>query len=294
MADSDPARGVRHDGSVIERDHRIFAGELRSLRIAAGFATGKDFAAHIGWVASKVSRIENARTLPSDDDLDVWLPAVGADEETSARLRDALVDLRLERDRWKRQLRRGHSERQHAEAVAEHDATRIVSVELFLVPGLVQTPAYARHVFEMAAAMHGTRADTEDAVRERIRRQDVLYDPSKRIEVLIGESALRYPICDVPMLRVQIDRLLNLIGLAHVRLGIVPLGRQLPTITMHGFTIHDDTVLVEVNHTELTVVDVDDVELYNGIVRDLWTAAAEGEAARTLLQRVLSDLASAD
>jgi hypothetical protein len=294
MAHSDPARGVRHDCTVTDREHQIFAGELRRLRIDAGFETGKDFAAHLGWVASKVSRIENARTLLSDADLDVWLRGVGADDETAARLHGVLIDLRLERDRWKQQLRRGHSERQRAEAVTERDATRIVSVELFLVPGLVQTPGYARHVFEMAAEMHDTRADTDDAVRERIRRQDVLYDPNKSVEILIGESAFRYPICSVPVLRVQIDRLLNLIGLAHVRLGIIPLNRQLPTITMHGFTIHDDTVLVEVNHTELTAVDAEDVELYNGIVRDLWTVAAEGEAARSTLQRVLGDIASPD
>lgn len=278
---------------MIERDHQIFAGELRSLRIKAGFKTGKDFAAHIRWVASKVSRIENARTLPADDDLDVWFPAVGADAETEARLRGVLVDLRLERDRWKQQLRHGHSDRQHAEAVSERDAARIVSVELFVVNGLVQTPAYARSLFELAAEMHGTRADTDEAVRARIQRQDVLYDPAKRVEILVGESALRYPIGPVAVMRAQIDRLLNLIGIPHVRLGIIPIDRPLPTITMHGFTIHDDTVLVEINHTEITVTEPDDVELYNDITARLWQVAAEGEAARTLLQRVLGDLASA-
>lgn len=280
---------------MIERDHQIFAGELRRLRINAGFRTGKDFAAHIGWVASKVSRIENARTLPSDDDLDVWLPAAGADEDTGARLRAELVDLRLERDRWKRQLRHGHSERQRDEAVAERDAMRIVSVELFLVNGLVQIPAYARCVFELAAGMHATPADTDAAVRERVQRQDVLYDPSKQITILIGESALRYPICSIPVLRAQIDRLLNLLALPHVRLGIIPLDTPLPTITMHGFTIHDDAVLVETNHTELTVVDAADVALYNGIVDGLWQIAdksdAEHDDARATLLRLLGDLA---
>jgi transcriptional regulator with XRE-family HTH domain len=280
MADSDTARGICHDGAVIERDHQIFAGELRRLRINAGYATGKDFAAHIGWVASKVSRIENARTLPADDDLDVWFPAVGADPETEQRLRRELLDLRLERDRWKRQLRHGHSDRQRAEAVAEQDAARIVSVD-------------ARHLLELAADMHGTHADTDAAVGARIQRQNVLYNPAKRVEILIGESALRYPICPVPVMRAQIDRLLNLIGIPHVRLGIIRLDRPLPTITMHGFTIHDDTVLVEVNHTELTASDADDVALYEVIVQRLWQVAAEGEAARATLQRVLGDIADA-
>ncbi|WP_432845953.1 helix-turn-helix domain-containing protein [Amycolatopsis sp. CA-161197] len=271
---------------MIERELQIFASELRRLRLAADFRTGKEFAAAIGWIASKVSRIENARTLPSDDDLVTWLNSVRADEETSTRLRDQLVDIRVERDRWKQQLRHGHSDRQRDEAIAERDATRIVSVELFLVNGLVQIPAYARSVFELAAGMHATPADTDAAVRERIQRQDVLYDPSKRIEVLIGESALRYPIATVPVLRAQIDRLLNLIGLAHVRLGIVPLDALQPTITMHGFTIHDDTVIVEINHAELTVTDADDVALYNDIVDRLWDVAAEGEDARAVLMRV--------
>ncbi|MET7991423.1 helix-turn-helix transcriptional regulator [Amycolatopsis sp. NPDC005232] len=275
---------------MIERQLQIFAGELRRLRVLAGFQTGKEFAEHIGWIASKVSRIENARTLPADDDVDAWLAAVDADEEIAVRLRDELVDLRLERDRWKQQLRHGHSERQHGEAVAERDAARIVSVELFLVNGLVQVPAYARCVFELAAGMHATPADTDDAIRERIQRQDVLYDPGKQIEILIGESAFRYPICAAPVLRAQIDRLLNLIGLDHVRLGIVPIDTLLPTITMHGFTIHDDTVIVEVNHTELTVVEPDDVALYNDIVGRLWEVAAEGERARAVLQDVLGVL----
>ena len=276
---------------MIERDHQIFAGELRSLRVAAGFGTGKQFAARIGWLASKVSRIENARTLPADDDLDTWFAAVDADQATEARLRATLVDLRLERDRWKRQLKQGHAARQRGEAAAERDASRVVTVEFFVVNGLVQIPDYARVVFELASEMHRTPADTDQAVRARVQRQDVLYDPSKTIEILLGESALRYPICPAPVMRAQLDRLLNVIGLPHVRFGIVPLDRQLPTITMHGFTIHDDTVLVETNHTELTAVDAEDVELYESIVEKLWDAAVTGDDARRLLQRALEDLA---
>src|SRR6266496_264738 len=201
MAARNSARRVRNDGAVIERRQQVFSGDLRRLRRDAGFKTGKVFADRIGWLASKVSRIENARTLPADADLDEWFDAVGADEDTAMRLRAELIDLRLERDRWKQQLRHGHFDRQRTEAVSELEATSIVSVELYLVNGLVQIPAYAHRVFELAAEMHGTPADTPEAVRERIRRQDVLYDPSKQIEILIGESALRYPICATSILR---------------------------------------------------------------------------------------------
>lgn len=270
----------------IEKRQLVLAERLRSLREAAGYRTGKDFAQRIGWVASKVSRIENGRTLPSDADVTTWLDAVTASPQTLAEVRDELLDIRLARDRWKRQLRHGHASRQRTTAAGERDASRIVMVEFFLIPGLVQTADYARAVFTLAAHMHGTPTDTDEAIRERIRRQDALYNPDKTVEILVSELALRYPICPGPVMRAQLDRLANLTGLAHVRLGIIPLDTVLPTITMHGYTILDDTVIVEVNHTEITATDAEDVELYDQLTDRLWTQAAEGDNARSLLQRI--------
>ncbi|WP_435583443.1 helix-turn-helix domain-containing protein [Amycolatopsis thermoflava] len=263
-----------------------FAAKLRSLRREAGFHTGKEFAEQLRWVASKVSRIENGRTLPTRDDLEAWCAAAGVLDRFD-ELHAELIRLRLERDRWKQQLRQGHAPVQKVTAQREHDSDRIVMVEFFLVPGLVQTPDYMRAVYTIAARMHGTPGDTEEAVAERVRRQEVLYDPSKTVEILVAEAALRYPVVPPAQMRVQLDRLWNLVGLGHVRFGIIPLGTVLPTITMHGYTIFDDTVLVEVNHTEITAADPDDVELYDHITSRLWEVAAEGDKARTLLRDVL-------
>jgi hypothetical protein len=205
----------------------------------------------------------------------------------ATELRDTVREIRLARDSWKYQLRHGHAKRQRAEATSERDASRIVTVEFFVIPGLVQTAEYARSVFTLAADMHGTLHDADESVRERIRRQDVLYDPSKSVEILVAESALRYPICPLPVMRAQLDRLANLAGLSHIRLGIIPLDTVLPTITMHGYAILDSTVVVEVNHTEITATEPDDIELYNQITAQLWEVAVEGDAARALLLRVL-------
>ncbi|MFF5992945.1 MULTISPECIES: helix-turn-helix domain-containing protein [Prauserella] len=270
----------------IEKRQLTLADTLRGLRERAGFRTGKDFAAHIGWLPSKVSRIENGRTLPSDADVAAWAVAVGGGDLAQIELRDEVREIRLERGRWKRQLRHGHADLQRSTAKAVHDARSIVMVEFFLVPGLVQTAEYARAVFELAAEMHQTPRDSDDAVRERIRRQDVLYDPDKRVEILVAEAALRYPICPPVAMRAQLDRLGNLAGLAHVRLGVLPLDTVLPTVTMHGYTILDDTVTIEVNHTDVVATDPEDVALYRGITDRLWEAAAEGDDARELLSRV--------
>ena len=106
----------------------------------------------------------------------------------------------------------------------------------------------------------------------------------------IGESALRYPICPPEVLRAQIDRLINLAGLAHVRLGVIPLDSPLPTITLHGYGILDDIATVEVNHTEIAVSDSEDVDLYNQITARLWDIAVEGDAASVLLGQVLESV----
>jgi len=271
----------------IDKRQLALADTLRNIRERAGYRTGKDFAERIGWQASKVSRVENGRTLPSDADIAAWTTAAGVDDDTLIALRDEVRELRLERDRWKARLRRGHAEVQRDTAEAERVATTITMVELLLVPGLVQTPDYARRVFELAAEMHGGRRDADDAVRERIRRQDVLYDPAKRVELLIGEAALRHPVGSPATMRAQRDRIANLAGLAHVRLGIVPVDVELPTITLHGYTILDDLVQIEINHTDVVVTTAEDVGLYRRITTDLWSVAAEGDEARAILSRAM-------
>lgn len=270
----------------VEKRQLEFGEALRRLRAQAGYVTARDFARDIGWQSSKVSRIENGRTLPSVTDLDAWLDATDPAPEIGARLYEDLREIRLAREAWRRQLRRGHARRQHQEAVSEQEAKRITSVEMFLVPGLVQTADYARAVFAMAADLHGTPQDTEEAVRERLRRQEVLYDSNKQIEILVHELALRAPLAGPEVMSPQLDRLGTLSGMTHIRLGIIPLDAVIPTVTMHGYTIHDDTVIVEINHTEVVTDDRDDLALYRTITERLWDAALEGEAAQALVMRL--------
>ena len=59
-------------------------------------------------------------------------------------------------------------------------ASRIRSVEIMLIPGLLQTPDYARYRALEAVRLHSTAAEqVDETVVARIRRQEVLYDTSK-------------------------------------------------------------------------------------------------------------------
>ncbi|MGH3495570.1 MAG: helix-turn-helix domain-containing protein [Sciscionella sp.] len=270
----------------LDKDQLAFGERLRGLRARAGFATGKEFAGHLGWVAPKVSRIENGNQLPSDADVVTWLDAATAPTDLAVEIRDQLRELRLARASWKRRLRTGHAPVQRDIGAAERDAKRIRAVEYFLVPGLVQTAEYARAVFGKLAGIHESPPDSEAAVRQRMKRQEVLYEPDKRIELLVAENALRYPICPAEALRRQIDRLVSVAGMDHVRLGVIPQGIELPVAAMHGFWILDDIVLIEIHHTEVTATEPEDIALYNRIADTLWSVALEGDEARHLLLQV--------
>lgn len=279
---------------AIDKDQLAFGERLRALRVAAGFETGKEFAERLGWVAPKVSRIENGNQLPADADVVMWLSVVAATDDVATEIRDTLRELRLTRASWKRRLRTGHASVQQSILDLERNARRIVMVDLYIVPGLVQTAEYARSVFAKFADLHQSPRDAEAAVRERMKRQEVLYDPNKQIELLMAETALRYPACPPATMRGQLDRLTSLTGLDNIRLGVIPLDAELPLIPMSGFRMIDDQVFVEIHHTEVTTKDAEDSALYNRIVDALWTVAVEGDEARGVLTRIAAGLGRPD
>lgn len=274
-----------------------FADQLRQHRVArTPKLTGKALASMLGWGPMKVSLIERGRQIITEPELTQWARALDLPEDVHIDLLRELRAIRLDQAEWKHRLRRGgHESLQRSFAEVERDARKIVCVETAVVPGLGQTPAYARAVFEKNAAFRGAGGDPDAAVAARMERQQIIYDGSKTIELLVFEAALRNGFVPADVRVGEIDRLIALTHLQTVRVGIVPADAELAAPPLHGFWLFDDELLtVEVFHTEVATSDPDDVQLYRRVVDALWTVAAEGEAARTLLQRVLGDLASAD
>ncbi|MGH3950992.1 MAG: helix-turn-helix domain-containing protein [Pseudonocardiaceae bacterium] len=273
--------------STFEQHRLAFADQLRNRREAAGI-TGSDFAAQLGWNNSKISKIERGRQTPSDQDVVDWLDALKSTEDDIETMRAKLRALRVEQLSWRRQLREGHSSRQEQDAIDEHAAGLIRAVDTAAVPGLLQTPDYARHIFRSQALLLGVADDIDAAVRVRMQRQGVLYSAGKTIEILMTESALRSPICPPEIMAGQIDRLVGALGLPNVRVGILPLGKQLAHVPWHGYWIVDDVVLVETITDELRVRDPEHVAIYNTLTDRLWKAAAQGDDARAILTRLLA------
>lgn len=132
--------------------------------------------------------------------------------------------------------------------------------------------------------------DIEAIVGERIKRQDVLYQPGKKIQLVLGEAALRIRFGSQQTLLGQLDRLAAVVGLTNVELAVVPFSTPLPVYPLTGFTLYDDAVLIESITGQQRLHAADEVALYERFFDQLRHAAAIGPEAVALIQRVSAEL----
>ncbi|MEU8031951.1 helix-turn-helix transcriptional regulator [Streptomyces sp. NPDC049099] len=264
---------------------------LRELRTEAGLE-GKDLAARLGWQTSKVSRMQNGKQTPTRDDLSAWARALDRPEvETELHGLLAGLDMKQRNRSWRKQLAGGHRGRQEI-AVRQTEATSLIrGLEVSRIPGLFQTPEYARVIFDANAEFRGIPPTTDDAVEKRMRRQEALYDPEKSFRFLVCEAALYHRPCPVDVMAEQLDRLYNLVGQRRIELGIIPFGAQLRRTAPHAFWIYDRRlVIVETISEELWLTGVEDLQLYERAWEWLAESAEYGTPARRLIGRARASL----
>lgn len=257
---------------------------LRELRTEAGL-NGKDMAERLGWQRSKVSRLETGKQTATAEDLASWATAAGVPSQ-AADLESRRRGLESQQRSWRRQLAAGHRSVQDRYVVEYQRTATMRGYEATVIPGLFQTPGYARHLLIQNAELMRSPRDTEEAVQARMRRQEVLYETGKLFRVLVWEGALHALICPRAEMAGQLDRLVGLIGMSTVELGIVPLGAPLTLTPKHGFWIFDEErVIVETVNTELQYESAEEVELYGRVWDGLNESAAYGPKAHRLIAR---------
>ncbi|WNM35345.1 helix-turn-helix transcriptional regulator [Streptomyces sp. Li-HN-5-11] len=264
---------------------------LRELRTEAGL-DGKDLAARLGCQPSKVSRLQNGKQTPSAADLTAWARACDRpDVETELQGLRAGLEMKQRHRSWRRQLAGGHRGRQEI-AIRQTEATRLIrGLEVSRVPGLFQTPEYARVIFDSNAEFRGITPTTDAAVEARMRRQEALYDPAKQFRFLVCEAALYHRSCPAEVMAEQLDRLYNLVGQRRIELGILPFGAQLRRTAPHAFWIYDcRLVIVETISEELWLTGDEDIQLYERAWDWLAESAEYGTPARRLIGRARATL----
>jgi transcriptional regulator with XRE-family HTH domain len=267
---------------------------LRDLR-ASRFRSGSALARHLGWQQTRVSKLELGSQLPSPDDLDIWIEATGAGPEARAELDELLTRARIEYRVWDDAYRSGAIATRQAEIAAlESEVSTIREYQPAMVPGILQTPTYAREMLSIpggAVLTGATPSSIESLIAERVKRQEVLYQPNRNIQVVLGEPALWTYFGTTDTLRGQLDRLVTLSGLASVELGVLRIAQPSPTMPLSGFSIHDeDVVFVETLTGEQQLEDPSEVLAYLKMFDLLREAAATGPEAVVLIRKALAQL----
>ncbi|MFF8787441.1 helix-turn-helix domain-containing protein [Streptomyces sp. NPDC015125] len=267
---------------------------LRELRISrpGGRLTGPQLAQCLGWAHSKIYKLENGKQTASPEDLRAWVDATEQPEafaELYARLQGFESQIRS----WRRQLASGHR------PVQENWNTEIARTKVILgwqesiIEGMLQTAEYARHIFTRYAQLQNSPRDTDEAVRARMRRQELLYQPGRKFRIIMWEAALHARICPPSALAAQLDRLAGVIGLDTVELGIVPFSASLKIPTANGFYVLDNRLAVTEDwHAELWLEDADSIALYLNVWNTLRKSAVYGTDAQNVINRARRSLCS--
>jgi len=281
---------IRTSGVSSLHEARLALGKRLRERRRRAELSGRELAEALTWPPSKVSKLENGRQSPTDDDIRAWAKATGAEEEAEGLLA-ALHTLEVQNIEWQRQLRGGLRSHQN-EIVALDEATRLFrAFECTYVPGLLQTAEYARARFEQSVAVLKVGGDIDEAVQTRLHRQEILYRRDKRFHFVLAEPALRYRLCPPEVMLGQLDRLISLSGLPNVKFGIVGFATPYKVAPAHGFWLLDEErVMVETYSAELNLAGPQEIELYRSIFDTMAAAASYGRQAREIIKRVIDDL----
>ncbi len=246
----------------------------------------KELAALLGVSQGRVSQIETARYSLTPETLARLADALALPASVRDDLTAYLADLQTEVLSLRLASRRGHRANQARVGAAEEAASTIATYHMALIPGLLQTASYARH---MLSVLLPELTGVDELVTGRLERQRILYDDSRRFRFLLTEWVLRTRLAPPSVLRGQIDRLLTLaVGLAHVEIRILPVGGIPPKAwAMSSFDVVDDEyVWVELQASEVITRDPVEVARYRATFEGLWLSALAGTSMLALLRDV--------
>lgn len=275
-----------HESSARSRE---LGAELRKRREAKRLRA-YDLAYQLGWSPAKVSRMENGARGVSEVDAAVYLTFCGVLRE---ELDDLLNLARADDETWLQP----HGERLTDElrTLIYHETTAetIASYEPMLIPGLLQTPEYARAVFEFVGVV--ARDKIAIAVQARLDRQGVLRRPDPpQCTFYLHENALRSPVGNR---RIMYEQLLHLVfwtsrpqcGIRVVPADVGPHGVWAGSFVMMRYRAHGPMVYAEGLTTSLFLEKTVDVAAYQEVLNRLDRAALDGGQSREWLARVASE-----
>ncbi|WP_327238484.1 helix-turn-helix domain-containing protein [Streptomyces sp. NBC_01317] len=219
-----------NSGSTVPR--RQLGRHLRDLRNAARL-TVRAAAKQLEWSEPKIWRIETGQTSLRSLDVEAMCRTYGADDQLTQGLMGLAKETK-NRGWW-------HA---YGDVIPdgfdlyiglEEAAEWLSWYEAELIPGLFQTPDYARTVVKRSAADRD-EADVERHVHVRITRQALLtrVTAPPQVDVVLNEAILHRPVGGNKVMAEQLEHLVHLNELNNVSIRVVPYSAGLHDGIMTG------------------------------------------------------------
>ena len=197
---------------------RVMAGRaLEDLRDRLGL-TQQEVADKLHWSQPKIANYETAQSAPRPEDLSELLDALGATAAERTLIGDHYDRSRTTAPRGRLRWRFQGDMRLVVDMEATAPMVRCHSA--MLVPGLLQTEAYARHLMG-AHRPCWTPEDVETFVANRLARQRVLDNDNQRFEFIIDQAVLNR-MNNMPARHDQLRHLLDLGDRPNIDIRLVP------------------------------------------------------------------------
>ncbi|MFC5668332.1 DUF5753 domain-containing protein [Kitasatospora misakiensis] len=238
--------------------------ELRRLREQRDLLPEDVARALPAWSVFKLSRAENAKGAVKADDVAELLDFLDVDADLKAGLID--IAKNASKQGWWVSYTGVVNEQTVNLASLEAEASAVKTYQPAFIPGLFQTPDYARAIFTELGGFSDDEAEAK--VNVRMARQAVLTRPKPpQIWAVIHEAALSVKAGGPEVMRAQMERLIQLTRLSNVNIQIMPSDCALNpgmngALTVLGFPYRPalDIALVAAQMTELWIEDRESVE----------------------------------
>jgi hypothetical protein len=271
--------------------------ELRRLREEAGY-TAVEACEPLKAQGPKLSKIENGRQGATPDEVRILCDFYRASPEE----RNYLTGLAEQRPK----SRRRRSGKRDAVPdwfrrflALEWDATEIKTYQIDMVPGLLQTEDYARAMIRAWEPEADERL-IDKQVEARMKRQDVLRRsgrPSLRLEVVLGEGALRRMLGDRKTMRAQLKHLAMMARRPNIVIRVLPFDVPDRIAVASAFELfrlaqqNISTVYLEDLFGATYLKEPEEYTQYSSVYGRLRDAALEPEVSRVLIDRMAGEYA---
>ncbi|MFD5986246.1 Scr1 family TA system antitoxin-like transcriptional regulator [Streptomyces cyaneofuscatus] len=214
----------------------LFGTRVRKLREAAGL-TQTEVGARTHVVGSRITQIERATGAKPTLELTRAL-----DRELVAD--DLLIDL------WPYVYREAYPDWSQAFIAYSARAAVIREYSSHAVPGLLQTPEYARALLSMGHSLRDAE-HLEERVAARLERQNRLTGPDRpHLWIILDEAVLRRPVGGSAVMRGQLEKLLRLAEEPGITIQVLPFDQG-----AHGALAGSLSLLVMPDGTEIAYTE---------------------------------------